>query len=55
MSAFPPDFDPRELPKTAAHAPSPSPRQPEPKKSSWWFVFEEWVSVPTTEEEFVLA
>jgi hypothetical protein len=54
MSAFPPDFDPRNLPKAEAAA-APSKPEAEPKKSSWWFVFEQWVSVPTDEEEYVLA
>jgi hypothetical protein len=51
MDAFPPDFDPRTLPAFEQRE-----REPEqPKKTSWWFVFEQWVSAPSSEEEFVLA
>ncbi len=57
MSAFPPDFD--RIPAAPAtekvERPAP-PRREEPKKTSWFYVFEQWISAPAgDEDEFVLA
>ena len=59
MSAFPPSFDSENLPTVVASVMKPAKQAPrrddDPKRSSWWFVFEKWVSVPSSEDEYVLA
>lgn len=56
MSAFPPDFDPQNLPAAVVPvAKAGRAERNEPKRTTWWYVFEQWVKVPTNEDEFVLA
>ncbi len=57
MSAFPRDFDRKQPPPPADERRSPPARAPEPaKKTSWFYVFEQWISVPSSDDdEFVLA